>query len=58
VSVNVDFGKTAGDYGKYRAGFPDQLFDRLFSAGIVREGETALDLGTGTGTLARGFALR
>lgn len=58
MSLNVDFGKTASDYGKYRAGFPDQLFDRLFAAGIVRRGDAVLDLGTGTGTLARGFALR
>lgn len=56
--MNVDFGKTAGDYGKYRAGFPDRLFDRLFTSGIVSKGDTVLDLGTGTGTLARGFALR
>lgn len=56
--MNVDFGKTAGDYGKYRAGFPDRLFDHLFTSGIVSEGGTVLDLGTGTGTLARGFALR
>jgi len=58
VNVNVDFGKTAGDYGKYRAGFPDELFDRLFAGGTVGSTDTVLDLGTGTGTLGRGFALR
>ena len=58
MSLNVDFGRTAADYGKYRAGFPDQLFDRLFAAAIVRRHDAILDLGTGTGTLARGFALR
>jgi hypothetical protein len=24
-TVDVDFGKTAHDYGRYRAGFPDAL---------------------------------
>jgi len=56
--MNVDFGKTAGDYARYRAGFPDELFDRLAVRGIFRPGSAVLDLGTGTGTLARGFALR
>jgi SAM-dependent methyltransferase len=58
VSFNVDFGKTAADYGKHRAGFPDRLFDRLFAAGTVLRGNAVLDIGTGTGTLGRGFALR
>jgi len=56
--VNVDFGKTAADYARYRAGFPDEFFDRVIAAGIVRAGDRILDLGTGTGTLGRGFALR
>ena len=54
----VDFGKTASDYAKHRAGFPDRFFDRLFKDGIVRERERVLDLGTGTGTIARGLAKR
>src|SRR5215469_446904 len=58
MNLHVDFGKTAGDYGKYRAGFPDTLFDRLFALGVARRGDTLLDLGTGTGTLGRGFAVR
>ncbi len=58
MSLDADFGKTAADYAKYRAGFPDRLFDRLFAAGIVRRGDTVLDLGTGTGTLGRGLAVR
>jgi SAM-dependent methyltransferase len=54
----VDFGKTAQDYGRYRAGFPDQLFERLSGYGIGQPGQRVLDLGTGTGSLARGFARR
>jgi len=54
----VDFGKTASDYAKHRAGFPDLFFDRLFKDGIVARGARVLDLGTGTGTVARGLAKR
>src|SRR5262245_39764896 len=55
-TMAVDFGKTASDYAKHRAGFPDRFFDRLFKDGIVWEGARVLDLGTGTGTIARGLA--
>ncbi|MBS1890563.1 MAG: methyltransferase domain-containing protein [Actinobacteria bacterium] len=48
-----DFGLTAGDYGQFRAGFPEELARRLVDAGAVRPDDRALDLGTGTGTLAR-----
>ena len=54
----TNFGKAAADYGAFRAGFPDSLFDRLAALGIGRPGQSVVDLGTGTGTLARGFALR
>lgn len=54
----VDFGKTASDYAKHRAGFPDRFFDRLFDEGIVVKGDRVLDLGTGTGAIARGLAKR
>lgn len=54
----IDFGKTASDYGRHRAGFPERFFDRLFEAGWIKKGDRALDLGTGTGTIARGLARR
>lgn len=56
--MDIDFGKTASDYGSYRAGFPDALFDRLAPFGIGTAEQKILDLGTGTGTLGRGFARR
>jgi len=56
--MNINFGLTADDYAKHRAGFPDDFFDRVYADGFVKAGASLLDLGTGTGTLARGFALR
>ena len=56
--MDVDFGRTASDYGSYRAGFPERLFDELGVREIGRAGQLVLDLGTGTGSLARGFARR
>ncbi len=54
----IDFGLTAEDYATHRAGFPDALFERLRTLGVAMKGAAALDLGTGTGSLARGFARR
>ena len=56
--MDVDFGKTASDYLTHRAGFPDSFFDRLRADGLVIDGKALVDLGTGTGTLALGFARR
>ena len=56
--MEVDFGKTAADYSRHRVGFPERLFDRLAGSGIGGAGQRLLDLGTGTGSLARGFACR
>lgn len=54
----IDFGRTADDYARHRPGFPDEFFDRLRDLGLAVERRTVVDLGTGTGTLARGFAAR
>lgn len=58
MSSAVDFGLTAADYRRHRAGFPPSLFDRLAGWGIGQNGQQVVDVGTGTGTLARGFAAR
>jgi SAM-dependent methyltransferase len=51
-----DFGLTAKDYGRHRAGFPAELITRLTRLGVEASGRDVLDLGTGTGSLARLFA--
>ena len=56
--MKADFGATAMDYARHRAGFPDSLFKRLAAFGIGEPGQVVVDLGTGTGSLARGFASR
>ena len=55
---DIDFGRTASDYKRYRPGFPDDFFDRLADRRWIGRGRRALDLGTGTGSLALGFAAR
>jgi SAM-dependent methyltransferase len=52
----MDFSITAQDYGRHRAGFPAELFRRLSALGAFKAGARIADLGTGTGSLARGFA--
>lgn len=58
MTQRVDFGRTASDYATHRAGFPPSLYLALAQRGIDVAGKMLIDLGTGTGTLARGFALR
>lgn len=54
----VDFGVSAGDYAQHRPGFPNPFFDHVRRYGIGVAGQCVLDIGTGTGALARGFAQR
>ncbi|MBI1215614.1 MAG: methyltransferase domain-containing protein [Alphaproteobacteria bacterium] len=61
LKKEVDFGKTSADYAKHRAGFPDSFFKRLAGAGFLDKRDKdkkgrVLDLGTGTGTIARRLA--
>jgi SAM-dependent methyltransferase len=54
----VDFGLAADVYATHRAGFPESLFERLAVLGVGLGGQRVVDLGTGTGSLTRGFASR
>jgi len=56
--MTIDFGLTANDYARHRAGFPESFFERIAAFGVGLAGQQVVDLGTGTGTLARGFARR
>ncbi|MFN3208440.1 MAG: class I SAM-dependent methyltransferase [Roseovarius sp.] len=54
----VDFGRTGTDYATHRAGFPPAFFDLLLQRGWAVPGQSAVDIGCGTGTVARGLAAR
>ncbi|HTA32037.1 MAG TPA: methyltransferase domain-containing protein [Solirubrobacteraceae bacterium] len=56
TGFSADFGRTASDYALHRAGFPPQLLDVLAARGVVHPRDRVVDLGTGTGSLARLFA--
>jgi len=55
--MDIDFGRTANDYQTHRQGFPQRFFDELVRRELLGPDRRVLDLGTGTGTLARGAAL-
>lgn len=52
----IDWGKTSADYALYRPGPPESFYQKLSALGIGLRGQRILDLGTGTGVLARQFA--
>ena len=55
---SVDFGRTAQDYAQHRPGLPQSFYDAIEQRGWIKAGQRALDLGTGTGLVARGLSAR
>ena len=54
----IDWSRTSADYAAHRPGPPERLFDLLAALGVGGSGQRILDLGTGTGLVARAFARR
>ena len=52
----IDWSKTSADYAAHRPGPPQRFYDCLQALGIGLPNQDILDLGTGTGVLARQFA--
>jgi SAM-dependent methyltransferase len=55
---HIDWSQTSADYAAHRPGPPQRLYDMLAVLGVGLPGQRLLDLGTGTGVLAREFARR
>lgn len=54
----IDWGLTTEDYAKYRPGPPSTFYEKLKALDVGLSLQAILDLGTGTGVLAREFASR
>lgn len=58
TSPEVDFGRTAADYARWRQGFPPDFYAHLEGLGVGLPEQELLDLGSGSGLMARAFARR
>ena len=48
-----DWGRASADYAKYRDIYPQKFYDAVLRRGLCADGQSVLDLGTGTGVLPR-----
>lgn len=48
-----DWGRTSAQYAKFRDIYPELFYKKIVDRGLCIKGQTALDLGTGTGVLPR-----
>jgi 2-polyprenyl-3-methyl-5-hydroxy-6-metoxy-1,4-benzoquinol methylase len=55
-NMNIDWGKTSEDYAKYRPGPPQSFYKKLSALDVGLNKQKILDIGTGTGVIAREFA--
>lgn len=54
----IDWGKTSRDYAEHRPGPPPSFYAKLAALGVGLPAQRVLDLGTGTGVVARTMASR
>lgn len=48
-----DWGKTSADYARFRDIYPQEFYDKIISRKLCMDGQSVLDMGTGTGVLPR-----
>ena len=49
------FDEIAREYDKYRPSYPDQLFTDILEFAAIKEGDSILEIGCGTGQATKGF---
>ena len=48
-----DWGKVSAEYAKYRNIYPQEFYNKILDLDLCKNGQSILDIGTGTGVLPR-----